>query len=74
MRFLRVPTFYVLSRYKKNNVYPYKPQFYFIKVGFKGVKIIQACFCDGVSAEKCIQKQMTNKFRSRYSFTIKNVL
>ena len=29
-----------LSRNKKNNVYPYKPQFYFMKVGFKGVKII----------------------------------
>ena len=28
-----------LSRNKKNNVYPLKPQFYFIKVGFKGVKI-----------------------------------
>ena len=33
-----------LSRNKKNNVYPCKPQFYYIKVGFKGVKIIQACF------------------------------
>ena len=31
---------YVLSRNKKNNVYPCKPQFYYIKVGFKGVKII----------------------------------
>ena len=29
-----------LSRNKKNNVYPCKPQFYRIKVGFKGVKII----------------------------------
>ena len=29
-----------LSRNKKNNVYPRKPQFYYIKVGFKGVKII----------------------------------
>ena len=29
-----------LSRNKKNNVYPCKPKFYFIKVGFKGVKII----------------------------------
>ena len=29
-----------LSRSKKNNVYPCKPQFYYIKVGFKGVKII----------------------------------
>ena len=29
-----------LSRNKKNNVYPCKPQFYHIKVGFKGDKII----------------------------------
>ena len=29
-----------LSRNKKNNVYPSKSQFYYIKVGFKGVKII----------------------------------
>ena len=29
-----------LSRNKKNNIYSCKPQFYYIKVGFKGVKII----------------------------------
>ena len=30
-----------LSRNRKNNnVYPCKPQFYYIKMGFKGVKII----------------------------------
>ena len=29
-----------LSRNRKNNVYPCKPQFYYIKVEFKGVKII----------------------------------
>ena len=29
-----------LSKNKKNNVYPCKLQFYYIKVGFKGVKII----------------------------------
>ena len=29
-----------LSRNNKNNVYPCKLQFYYIKVGFKGVKII----------------------------------
>ena len=29
-----------LNRNKKNNAYPCKPQFYYIKVGFKGVKII----------------------------------
>ena len=35
-----------LSRNKKNNIYPCKPQFYCIKVGFKGVKNILACFRD----------------------------
>ena len=29
-----------LSRNRKNYVYPCEPQFYYIKVGFKGVKII----------------------------------
>ena len=29
-----------LSRNKKNNIYPCKPQDFYIKVGFKGVKII----------------------------------
>ena len=29
-----------LNRKKKNNAYPCKPQFYYIKVGFKGVKSI----------------------------------
>ena len=28
------------SRNNKNNVYSCKPQFYYLKVGFKGVKII----------------------------------
>ena len=32
--------FFFLSKDKKNNVYPCKPQFYYIKVEFKGVKII----------------------------------
>ena len=40
------PQSMVLSRNPKNNVYPCKPQFYYIKVGFKGVKIIQVCFRD----------------------------
>ena len=35
-----------LSRNKKNNVYPCKSQFYYIKVGFKGVNIIEECFRD----------------------------
>ena len=33
------PQFMFSSKNKKNNVYPCKPQFYYIKVGFKGVKI-----------------------------------
>ena len=35
-----------LIRNKKTNVYPCKPQFYYIKVGFKGVRIILASFRD----------------------------
>ena len=34
------PQFMFLSRNKENNVYPCKPQFYYIKVGSKWVKII----------------------------------
>ena len=37
---------YVLSRNKKNNVYPCEPQFYYVTMRFKGVKIIKACFRD----------------------------
>ena len=29
-----------LSKIKKNNVYPCKPQFYYTKEGFKGINII----------------------------------
>ena len=36
----KYPQSMFLSRNKKNNVYPCEPQFYYIKVGFKGVKII----------------------------------
>ena len=35
-----------LSRNKKNNVYHCKPWFYYIKVWFKGVKVIKVYFCD----------------------------
>ena len=38
-----------LSSNKKNNIYPCKPQFYYIKEGFKGggrVKITYVCFRD----------------------------
>ena len=40
------PQYMFLSRNLKNNVYPCKPQVYYIKIGFKGVKIILVCFRD----------------------------
>ena len=46
-RFNEYPQSMFLSRNYINNVYPCKPQFYYIKVGFKGVLIIQVCFPDG---------------------------
>ena len=36
----KYPQSMFLSRNKKNNVYPCKPPFYYIKVGFMGVNII----------------------------------
>ena len=36
----KYPQSMFLSRNKKNNVYPSKPQFYYIKIGFEGVNII----------------------------------
>ena len=36
----KYPQSMFLSRNKKNNVYHCKPKFYYIKVGFKGVKIV----------------------------------
>ena len=46
----------------KNNAYLCKPQFYYIKVGFKGVKIIQACFryADGLLSGKYLVFILSN--------------
>ena len=44
-RYSRVPTIYFLSRNKKKNiVYPYEPQFYYKKVGFKGSTLYRHVF------------------------------
>ena len=51
------------NKNKKNNVYPCKPQFYYIKVGFKGVNIIQAYFRDE-HVYSLFLKQTTLKVRS----------
>ena len=40
----KFPQSMFLSRNKKNNVYPCKPQFYYIKVGFKGSKLYRHVF------------------------------
>ena len=44
--FLRVPTIYVFEQKLENKVYPSKPQFYYIKVGCKGVYITRTCLHD----------------------------
>ena len=49
-----------LSRNKKNNVYTCKPQFYYIKVGFKGV-----CVCgEGGGGQNYIGMVNVLKFRT----------
>ena len=40
----RYPQSMFLSRNKKNNVYPCKPQFYYIKVGLRGSKLYRHVF------------------------------
>ena len=37
---------YVLDQKQENKVYPLKPQFFYIKVGFEGVYITGTCFPD----------------------------
>ena len=39
---------YVLDQKLENKVYPLKPQFFYIKVGFEGVYIARTCFPDGL--------------------------
>ena len=57
-----------LSRNKKNNVYPCKSQFYSIKVGFKGVKIIKACFRDEQKDVPC--RSISNEYIHNISFCV----
>ena len=42
-----------LCRNKKNNVYPCKPQFYYIKIGFKGSKLYRYLFVTEQPAYLC---------------------
>ena len=53
-----------LNRNKKNNVYPCKPQFYYIKVGFKGVKIILICFREDYSTNSDFMATVCSKYKN----------
>ena len=56
-----------LSRNKKNNVDSCKPQFDYIKVGFKGVKIIQVCFRDGDNLNEMQKHILLKKKKKTFS-------
>ena len=67
-----------LSRNKKNNVYPCKPQFYYIKVGFEGVKIIYACFRDAYNQRLVLSSvtkdilELLNTFIRQMGFVLRS--
>ena len=50
------------SRNKKNNVYPCKLQFYYIKVGFRGSKLYRHVFVTSLSLKhaQLLSKAMSN--------------
>ena len=66
------------SKSKKNNVHPRKPQFYYIKVRFKGVSIIQACFRNGKKATEshkyCHSCQKWTKLYQGHQCTLTTML
>ena len=51
------------SKNKKNNVYPCKPEFYYIKVGCKGVFITRTCFRDATSAGYLKYSKIVSSFK-----------
>ena len=54
-----------LSRNKKNNVYPCKPQFYYIKVGFK---VYKGMFSWWYSLFICISEVLQMRIRNIFSW------
>ena len=44
------------AKNKKKNVYPCKPQFYYIKVGCKGAFVSRTCFRDGLFLSETVTK------------------
>ena len=63
------PQIMFLSRNKKNNVYPCKPQFYYIKVGFEGSKLYSHVFVMSLislmpRAMYCVREIKSMSYRS----------
>ena len=68
MKTVYPPTNIVCGGYE--NVYPCKPQFYYIKVGCKGVYIVSMMFLDNLNAK--IQTRMSMmllKIQAHYKIT-----
>ena len=63
-----------LKQSKKNNVYPCKPQFYYIKVEFEGVRIIKACFRDDLGLVGEFEFKIQNTGETKTNFEIKLIL
>ena len=62
------PQSMLLSRNKKNNVYPCKPQFYYIKWGLRGSKLYRHVFVMK-SAKSCLHnKKHSVELRGLYTF------
>ena len=59
---LELPTIYVFKQNMKNKVYPCKPQFNYIKVGFKGVKLYRHVF---VMIAPCGQRRLRTCVNSK---------
>ena len=56
----------------KKNVYPCKPQFYYIKVGCNGVFVTRTCFRNGVNDE--ISFQNVYAYRAPVKLWIRGML
>ena len=56
----KYPQSMLLSRNKKNNVYPLKPRFYYIKLGLRGSKLYRSVFV--MSSEKGLDSKWKEKF------------
>ena len=47
----------------RKNIYPCKPQFYYIKVEFKGVTFTRVCYLDGLLGQKSNKRSADTYFK-----------